>query len=156
MVMHDDHGVSFHSSNNQDALMPSTDTPLQKWKKKEKAAHPDCTTSDHNDIGERPPKPFYRLVEDGHSAAVWRRAKTNGHGNWWRCDGPAETWWWSWHPWKADWSDCLHAQLHHRREKPTVLCCVRVASLRLFLFLIPQGLTVGVLCYDDPALCDWL
>lgn len=82
MVMHDDHGVSFHSSNNQDALMPSTDTPLQKKKKKkEKAAHPDCTTSDHNDIGERPPKPFYRLVEDGHSAAVWRRAKTNGHGN---------------------------------------------------------------------------
>lgn len=27
---------------------------------------------------------------------------------------------------------------------------------RFFFFLIPQGLTVGVLCYDDPALCDWL
>lgn len=39
MVMHEDHGVSFHSSNNQDALMPSTDTPLQKRKKKKKKQH---------------------------------------------------------------------------------------------------------------------
>lgn len=39
MVMHDDHGVSFHSSNNQDALMPSTDTPLQKKEKKKKKQH---------------------------------------------------------------------------------------------------------------------
>lgn len=55
-----------------------------------------------------------------------------------RCDGLAETLWWSWHPWKAQRSKSLHVELHDRWENLTLLS-VWEWPLWVF-FVIPQGL----------------
>lgn len=63
--MQDGRGVSFHSSNSQDVLMPSTNPHFQKGKEelKQKPGRPDETTSDHNDFVKWPLKPFFRLAK---------------------------------------------------------------------------------------------